>query len=155
MMNRPAYAHNVERAREVLAAIVAARPGITWGELAAEAAAEAGPGLGHPGALNGWLTNALKKVGGVADRWTFGAASPVLISIRDIGASVFNKKKVSDSLKDAGRGVFDDAFNRFLDALPWGIGRDFKTGYVVNRYATIGLIVGGGLLLLWLMRGRR
>lgn len=141
VMESPAGRARVDAARETLEAIVAARPGITWGELATAAAAEAGPGLSGP--MDGWLTSALRTVGRVGDSFTFGAATPALIGLRDIGKSTFNTKKVGDSLKEAGRGIFDDAFNRFLDALPFGIGKDFKTGYVVNRYwmiAALGVV---------------
>lgn len=156
MMNAPGRGRNVSAATDILQSIVDARPGITWGELAAAARADTSVGLAGPGGMDGWLTTALRKAGKVGDAVTFGAASPVLIGLRDIGASVFSKKKVSDSLKEAGRGVFDDAFGRFLDALPFGIGKDFKTGYVVNRYWLVGMVVVGGvLLLMWLRPGGR
>jgi hypothetical protein len=152
VMNAPgAVDSRREFALRFLEEAARSRPGLTWGELVAAARAESGD-IGLSGPMNGWLTNAIKVVGGAADTVTFGGASKVLTGIRDIGEDVLAKDKVADSLKRAGQGVFDETLDRFLNALPFGIGKDFKTGYVVNRYWLIAAIVGGVLFLLWLRK---
>ncbi len=119
---------------DVLRKIVASRPNITWAELAQEAGFELSQLGGLSGPLNGWLTSLIKATGSVADPFTFGMTSKTLTAFRDVGQDVFGWGKVSDSLRNAGRGVFDDALNRFLDALPGGLGNDIRVGNVVTRF---------------------
>ena len=135
IMSAPAADNRRAFVLDFLERVERARPGVTWGELVTAARAEsAGIGLAGPGAMNGWLTNLIKTIGGAADPFTFGGASKVLVGVRNIGEDVLAKDKVSDSLKRAGAGFFDETLNRLLDALPFNIGTDYKTGYVVNRY---------------------
>jgi hypothetical protein len=135
IMSAPAADNRRAVVLQFLEAVERVRPGVTWGELVTAARAESSSlGLGAPGGMAGWLTNAIKVVGGSADAVTFGGASKVLTGIRDIGEDVLAQDKVSDSLKRAGRGVLDETVGRLLDALPFNIGTDYKTGYVVNRY---------------------
>lgn len=141
----------------VLREFVKANPGLTWGDLAAEANAlsAAGDDLGlscPAGGMNGWLTNALKTVGGALDPITFGGASKVILGTKRLGEDVFARDKVKDSLERAARGVADDALDRLLDALPFGLGSDIRTGNVVNRFWVFGGIAVGLVLFLLLRR---
>lgn len=155
LMSRPAGGATREAALEILRVIVARNPKITWDDLSRQAAAELAELGGLSGPINGWLTNAIKVAGAAADPFTFGLTSKTLTAFRDVGESVFGWKSVSESLREAGRGVFDDALNRFLDALPGGLGNDIRVGNVVTRFWLPVVLVAGVVWFLFFRPRRR
>ncbi len=147
LMNAPSQDTDRQAVIVFLKSVVAADPNVTWPELVT-ALQEYREDVG----LDGWLTNTLKAVGGALDGFTFGGASKFLLGTKQLVADAFPKKKVADSLKDAAAGIGDDMLSNFLDALPFGIGSDLKTGNVVNRFWLIGLLVIGLVVAFFFFR---
>jgi len=148
IMNAPNTEADPRRAAalELLRAVVEVDPDITWGELT-QKLDDYVNGIDVDGSMNGFFPsfNDITRILGKAGKGLWRGT-------KELVGAVFDKKKVSDSLKEAAQGIGDDALDRFVDALPFGIGKDLKSGHVFNALWPVAIVL---VVLLVLMMRRK
>jgi len=149
-MNAPNVEVDPRRAAvlEFLRAVVDAEPDITWGELTQKIDAYV-DGVDVDGSMSGIFPsfNDITRILGKAGKGVWRGT-------KELVGAVFDKKKVSDSLKEAAQGIGDDALDRFIDALPFGIGKDLKSGHVFNALWPVAIVLVVVIVLIMRRKGK-